>query len=113
MVEDREARAETERFRFGADEAHSEAVKGREPDRLGRLGAHGLSDALPHLVGRLVGERDRQKRSGGNAGGQKAPDARRDHAGLARTGARQHQERPLPVLDRGTLLSIQSQGSWG
>ena len=65
--------------------------------------------ALAHLPRRLVGERDRQDLVGlGRVGGDQVGDPVRQHAGLARAGAGEDQQRPLAVGDRLALGVVQS-----
>ena len=62
-----------------------------------------------HFTRRLVGEGDRE-----NFGRVRAPrrqdvrNARRQHAGLAGSGTREHQHRPVERFDRLALLGIES-----
>ena len=60
-------------------------------------------DPLPHLVGGLVGERQRQDLAGRDAVQQQVRDAVRDDPRLAAAGPRQNQQRPIDVRGRFTL----------
>ena len=62
---------------------------------------------LAHLARRLVGERDGRDRARIGAGADQPRQPVRDDAGLARAGAREHEERPLLVEDRFALFGIQ------
>ena len=65
-------------------------------------------DALAHLAGRLVGERDRQDLSGLRlVGVDQEGDAVREHARLAAAGAGEDQQRPLAVRDRLALRLVE------
>ena len=67
-----------------------------------------LLDALPHLLRRLVRERDRQHLPGlGVAVADEVRDPERDDARLARTGARKDQQRPVAVEHGLALFRIQ------
>ena len=111
MVEDREPFTEPQGLGFLSNEANAEAVKGRKPDVVRRVVSDASTDALAHLVSRLVGERHREDRARVNARREQSGDSRGDHAGLPRSSSRENQQGPLPVLDRRALLWIQSQGS--
>ncbi len=66
-----------------------------------------LGDAAHHLGGGLVGESQEQDFLGSDAAGDEVGDAEGNHAGLARTGARQNQARPIGGGDSGVLLGIE------
>ena len=62
-----------------------------------------LGHAALHLVGRLVGERQRQDLRRRHAAFQQVGDAVRDDAGLAAARPGQHQQRPVAVRHRFAL----------
>ena len=78
------------------EQAGAEAVEGADPDP--GAGDDGL-DALAHLAGRLVGERQGQDVLRGDALPQQVGDPAGDDAGLPRAGAGQDEERAVHVLD--------------
>jgi hypothetical protein len=108
LVEDREALADAERVGLLAHHRGAEAVEGRELERLGRLLADHLLQALAHLVGGLVGEAERDDAAGRDAALEQVDDAVGDDPGLARAGAREHEERPLGGEDRGALIGVEA-----
>ena len=66
-------------------------------------------DAVAHLLRGLVRERDREDlRRLGLAGRDQVGDAVRQHAGLARAGAGQHQQRAAAVRDRLALRRVEA-----
>ncbi len=66
-------------------------------------------DALAHLLGGLVGEGDGQQLAGAGATGLHEPgDAVREHARLARAGAREDQQRAVAVGDGVALGRVQA-----
>ena len=71
--------------------------------RLARQGVH----ALQHLPGRLVGKGKRQYAVGGHSLFQQIGYPVREHARLARAGARQHQQRPLRCEHRAALRLVE------
>ena len=65
-------------------------------------------DALAHLLRGLVGERDREDLARPGAFGSHEPgDPVREHAGLARAGAGEDQQRALAVRDRLALRLVE------
>ena len=93
---------------MAAQDLDADGVEGAEPGHALDGAAHQRADALLHLARGLVGEghgedlggaRAARAQNVGNAGGQ--------HAGLARAGARQHQDRPIERLHGGPLLRIE------
>ncbi len=109
-VEDREVARETEPLPVPAQEAEREAVEGAEEDRQ-REAAEERLGALPHFARRLVREGHGGDRVGSHAALRDQPgDAVGDHPRLARTGAREHQLRPLAVGHGGELLLVQLTG---
>ncbi len=86
-----------------AQDAHTHGVERAHPHAAGAPGEQG-AQALAHLRGGLVGERDGQDLPGGHAEvGHHVRDAVREHAGLARAGAGEHEERALAGEDRLAL----------
>ncbi len=97
LVVDRERGAVAELGRFTAQDADAGRVEGRHPHLLGdRSDQRG--DAVLHLVGRLVGERDGEdlERRDARLGDQPRHPVG-EHAGLARTRPSHDQERPARV----------------
>ena len=66
------------------------------------------ADALAHLVGGLVGERDGQDLRRRHALVDEVGDAVGEHPGLARPGAGHHQQRPVGVDDGVELVGVQT-----
>ena len=100
--------ADLQHLDIAAQDAHAERVKGGDQG-LGERGvAQQLIHALGHLAGGLVGEGDGQDRVGRDVLLLDEPgNAVRNHAGLARSGARQDEQRPLGGLNRGALFGIE------
>ena len=81
-----------------------EGAHGDLPTRL----PHETQDPLPHLVGGLVGERDREDLPRPHAlDAHQVGDAVREHPRLARSGAGQDEQRPLGGGDRACLLRVE------
>jgi hypothetical protein len=68
-----------------------------EPAEVAQVAAEDLPDALLHLAGRLVGERDGEDRGGGDALADEVRHAAGDDARLAASGAGDDQQRPVDV----------------
>ena len=108
LVVDREAARQAERLALGLQDLEAERV-----ERADRELAHGRAvvdqagDALAHLGRGLVGERHRADRLRRDAQRQQVRDPVRDHAGLARAGAGEHQQRPAAVARRLALRRIE------
>src|SRR5262249_44057673 len=64
-------------------------------------------DALAHLPGRLVRERDRQDPARMNSPSDQVGDSVRDDTRLATTRPGQDEERPVPVKDRFLLNGVE------
>ena len=72
------------------------------------LGPDGDLDALAHLGGRLVRERDGQDLAGSRIpGGKQVGDPAREHPGLARACPGDDQQRPAAVLDGLPLRRVE------
>ena len=108
-VVDRELAGVAEQLAVRSQDAHACGVEGRHPHRLHDR-ADECSDTLAHLGRRLVGERDRQDLRRMHAGVDQVGDAMREHPGLARTGAGDHQERAGLVDDGVELVGIEALG---
>ena len=88
-----------------AQDAHAGGVEGRDPHDPGAL-ADQLLHPLLHLGRRLVGEGDGEDRAGvGSALGDQPRDPSRQHAGLARTGAGDDEQRGA-LVDDGRALGL-------
>jgi len=107
LVEDAEVLLVAEEMGVFPQHPHAEGVEGGEGDELRLLGVHRSRDALAHLLGRLVGEGDREDRVGIHALRDKPRDACRQDARLPRAGTGEDQHRPLPVGGRAVLLGIE------
>src|SRR6185312_3407245 len=107
-VQHREAAAQAGARVLDLQELQAQRVEGAHGERGGVLARHQLAHALAHLARGLVGEGDR-----GDLRRRQLPpldqvgDLLRDHAGLARAGARQHQQRGVAVFDGGQLLRVE------
>ena len=92
-----------------AQQAAAEAVKGGDPHRLRLPCGQHRAQARSHFVGRLAGEGD-----GGDgvrlgpAGAHQVRDARADDAGLSRSRAGDHQDRPVGGGDRLALAVVEA-----
>ncbi len=107
-VQDREARLEPDRLGVAAQNARSDCMKGAEPHAFGSVADHPFQP-LAHLARGLVGEGD-----GEQFGRESAPcgDRKRkaggQHAGLAGSGAGEHQHRPVDRLHGPALRVIEA-----
>ena len=107
-VEDLEPRREPRPRPLAAQDPEAEGVEGPQP-RAGGVGAEQGRDALLHLAGRLVRERDRDGFLGDRAPARDQPgQAVRDHAGLSRAGARQDQQGAFRREDGFALGLVQA-----
>ena len=90
-----------------ADQPVAEGMERR--DRRVRVPVgHELVHADRHLLGGLVGERERQDlRRPGASGGDEPGDPTRDDLGLAGAGAGHDQHRPVAVGDRAKLIGVE------
>ena len=106
-VENGEVALQPDQLGVPAQHLHADRVERAEPRHaLDRLADHG-ADPLLHLAGGLVGERHREDLARPRAaGGENVRDPRGQHAGLAGSGAGQHQQRPVQRLDRLPLLRV-------
>jgi hypothetical protein len=108
LIENRELfTAKAERARLGAEDQEAEAMKRRDLKVLGDLRADEVDNAVAHLGRGLVGEGHREDRPRSNALFEEARDALGHDPRLARTRARQNQQRTIPMLDRRLLRRIQ------
>ena len=107
-VVDREARAQRERRGLFAQDPHARRVERRDPHRLGGRADQRL-DPFTHLRGCLVRERDREDLTGpGPVRGEQVRDPVGQHARLARTCARDDQQRAARVQHRLALLRVET-----
>ena len=107
LVVDRELRAVPEHGRLASQDARAHRVKRRHPHLLGD-GADEIRDPFLHLAGGLVGEGDRREPEGRHAVlGHEERDAVGEHAGLARTRARDHEDRAVGRRRRLTLDGVE------
>ena len=107
-VVDRELARVAEPVGVGAQHPHAGRVEGHHPHRAGGAADQQL-DALAHLLGGLVGEGDREDLvRAGLARAQQVGDPVREHAGLARAGAREDQQRAVAVDDRLALRLVEA-----
>jgi hypothetical protein len=108
LVVDRERRLQAELGRLGAQDAHAHRVERRDPHRAGARPDE-VSDPLLHLARGLVGERDREDLAGlGVPGAQQVGDPVREHPRLARTGARDDEQRTALVDDGLALRAVET-----
>ena len=107
-VVDGETLLHAHRFSLPTQDARAGGMERRDPHALGRIPDERF-DALPHLGGRLVRERDREDLARpGLAGLEQAGDATGEHARLARARTRHDQQRLPTVDDSLTLLGIEA-----
>ena len=92
----------------GAQHPGAGRVERHHPHRAGGAADEQL-DPLAHLLRGLVGEGDRQDLVGARLpGAEQVRDPVGEHAGLARAGAGQDQQRPLSVRDRVALRFVEA-----
>ena len=108
-VVDRELAGVAERIGVGSQDAHARRVERRHPHRLHDR-ADERADPLAHLGSGLVRERDRQDLRRVHTGVDQVRDAMREHAGLARSGAGDHQQRAGFVGHGVELIGIEPFG---
>ncbi|MNQ38732.1 hypothetical protein D3C85_523250 [compost metagenome] len=109
LVEDREARLVAEVGVLLADDVEAEVVEGRHRQALALAAAQQAGDALLHLARGLVGEGHRDDVLRADAALlDQVGDLAGDHAGLAGSGAGQHQQRAADVVDGFLLAGIES-----
>ncbi len=107
VVVDRERAADPEPVDVGPQDAHARRVEGGDPHQLGPV-AHQFDHPVPHLGGRLVGERDRQDRTGMDvAEAHQVRDPPGQHPRLARPRAGHHQHRRARVQHRLALRRVE------
>ena len=83
-----------------AEESGAETVKRADPDsQAGQQAFHPFG----HFAGRFVGEGDGENVAGVNAALDEPRDPLGHHAGFARTGTGENQQRPEKVLHRRAL----------
>ena len=106
-VVDREGLREAELLGLTAEDPHARRVERRDPHAL-RAIADQLADAVAHLTGRLVGERDCEDLARpGLSGAQERGHPAREDAGLARPGAGDDEQGGAAVGDRLALRRVQ------
>jgi hypothetical protein len=93
---------------LGAQQARARGVEGHDPHAPRRVAEQEL-DALAHLLCGLVGEGDGEQLAGTRPPGLHEPgDAVGEHAGLARAGAGQDEQRPFAVRDGVALGRVEA-----
>ena len=108
LVVDRERRRVPEGLAVAAQDAHTGRVERRHPHLL-RHRPDERRDPRLHLVGGLVGEGDGHDLERAHALLADQPgDAAREHSGLARTGAGEHEQGAAGVDDRLLLRRVQT-----
>jgi hypothetical protein len=106
LVVDAEVARVPEHLGVRAQDAHARRVERAHPHRFHHW-PHQRGHAVLHLVGGLVGERDREDRGGRHPVVHQVGDAVGEHPGLARTRAGHHQQRPAAVHHRIELIWVQ------
>ncbi len=106
LVVDAERSRVAETIAVGPQDADTGRVERAHPHRPGDRPDQ-VGDAVTHLFGGLVGERDRQDRRRWNAFVDEMGDAVGEHPGLARAGTGHHQQRATTVHDRIELIGIE------
>ena len=107
-VEDGEVALQPDQLGVAAQDLDADGVEGAEPRHALDHLADVFADPLLHLARRLVGEGDGEDFGGPRpAQAQDVRDAGGEDAGLAGSGAGQHQHRAVQRLDRELLLGVQ------
>jgi hypothetical protein len=108
LIVDRKAARQAEGAPLDLQDLQAQCVK-RSDRELADRGAiaHQRGDALAHLRRGLVGERHGADRARRDAEPQQVCDPVRDHAGLARASAGEHEQRPAAVARRLALRRIE------
>ena len=108
LVVDREAGRPADETRGAAEHARADGVERAAPHARGLL-AEQARDALAHLAGGLVGERDGENPRRVDAVMlDQARDARGEHAGLSGARAGEHEQRAVDVQHRFALRGVES-----
>ena len=108
LVVDREATRIPEPLAARPQDARAGGVEGHQPHPA-RLGPEQALDPPAHLLGRLVGERDREDLARvGLAGEEQERDPVGEHARLAAARPREDEERPLAVRNRLALGLVEA-----
>ena len=90
-----------------AKEAYEHRMEGAHHHPAGLVSTHQEGDSLFHFAGSFFGESKRQNAGRIGTPGQQIRHSAGENAGLAGTGSRHNQHRPLSTLDRLALLIIQ------
>ncbi len=106
LVVDRERARVAEHLGVAPEDAHARRVEGRHPHRLDHRPDE-VADALAHLGGGLVGERDGEDVRRPHALVDQVGDAVGEHAGLARAGTGDDEQRPVGVHDGVELIGVE------
>jgi hypothetical protein len=106
VVVDQEVAGQADRLAPAPQEAGAGRVERTDPHPL-RHRATQRHQALAHLARRLVGEGDRQDLPRRDPAVEEPRDPVHQHPGLARAGARQHQQRSVAMFHRRPLLAIE------
>ena len=106
-IVDREVRRKADPLGVGAQDAGEDRVEGTHEKFAAFATGHHLPDAFAHLLGSLVGERQRQNVLGVDLLLDHIGDARGEHARLARTGSGDDERRGVVGLDGGTLGGVE------
>jgi hypothetical protein len=108
LVVDDERRLQTGLLRARSQDPHADRVEGGDQRRPDSRGQEEILDPPPHLLGRLVGERDRDDVPRIDAlDGEQVGDAVGDDPGLAAPRPREHEHRPFRGRDRLALRRVQ------
>ncbi len=108
LVVDRELRRDADRFAVGPKDTAAGGMEGAHPDSARSRAAQQRMNAIAHLMGGLVGEGDRQDAARSDAARpDQVGDAVRQHAGLARPGAGQHEQRAARMRNGLALRWVQ------
>ena len=109
LVEDREARLETQAYMFLADDVEAQVVEGRDGQATSLAATQQRADPLLHLACGLVGEGHGDDVARLDAALlDQVGDLAGDHAGLAGAGAGKHQQRAADVVHGFLLPGIES-----
>ena len=106
-IVDGEIRGKTDPVGFGTQDAGENRVEGAHENFPAFPAGHHLPDAFAHLLGSLIGERQRQNARGFDALFDHIGDARGEHTRFARAGSGDDKRRGVVGFDGGALGGVE------